>query len=413
MPLLALLMDFAVALGIGTLIGLQREQSGTGILAAGSRTFPLVALLGALCFTYFEPILPVAFGAVVLLAALGYHVRVRDSGDPGLATPIAATLTFLYGAMAMHSDEARLLAVIFGVLTTVVLALKRPLHGLARRISADEARATLLFLVVAFVVLPLLPNRSIDALLGLNPRFVWMMVTLVSAIDLVAYLFVKAFATRRGHFLAGVVGGLVSSTATTVSMSRRTRAQPVMHWLVRIGIVVASAVMLVRMLFEVAAVHPNLLRLVAPPLMLMLAWMVTVVVVWLRRPLDESAEGPLARNPFRLAPALIFGGFFAAVLILTEWLGSSFGDAGIYGAALASGLVDVDAVTLTLARLAAEGNIADSVAATGILLVVASNFLFKIGIILLMGTRRLAGGAAIALGAAPVVAVAVGLAWNL
>ncbi len=408
--LLATLLDLGVALGIGFLIGLQREHAGAGPLAAGSRTFPLVALCGAACREFFPGLLPVALAGVVLLAGLGYWVRVREAGDPGLATSVAATLTFLLGAMAAHSDRAQVVAVIAGVVVTVVLALKEPLHGLARRLSAEEVRATLAFLVIALVVLPLLPNERMDALLGLNPRFIWTMVVFVSAIDLASYLFVRAFATKRGNLMAGVVGGLVSSTAATVSMARRTRLQPDRQALFRIGIVVASIVMLLRMSIEVAVVHPALLAYVAPPLAVVIAWSGLVVMGWLRRPVPADGDGPGPRNPFRLAPALLFGAAFAGILLLTRWLNEGFGAAGIYGAAIVSGLVDVDAVTLSLARLADTGAISGRTASVGVLLVAASNFSFKVGLAFVLGTGRLAAAVASALLAAPVVAAGA-LLW--
>ena len=408
---LELLGDLAIALGIGMLIGLQREQAGKGILAAGSRTFPLVAILGGACQAFLPNLLVVAYGGIVLLAALGYLARVREVGDPGLATPIAACLTFLLGAMVVASDLARLAAIILAVITTVFLAMKEPLHGFARRLSPQDVRATLAFLVIAIVVLPLLPNRELDALLGLNPRFVWTMVVFVAAIDLVAYLFVKVFATKRGNLLAGVVGGLVSSTATTASMSRRARAQPELNSWLAVGIIVASIVMLVRMTLEIAALNPALLVHVGPALAIVCAWCSLVVVMLLRKNPDSNGEGAGPRNPFRLTPALAFGAFFAAVLLVTEWLQHTMGDAGIYVAALVSGLVDVDAMTISLARLESSGTIQPAVASAGILLVAASNFCFKVALMLMVGTRGVAWRAATALVAAPLVAAGA-LAWS-
>lgn len=403
----------AIAFGIGFLVGLQREHAGKGILAAGSRTFPLVAVAGAVGQAFLPGLLPVAYAGVVLLAALGYLVRVREAGDPGLATPVAASLTFLLGAMAVAGGTARLAAVVLGVVVTVVLAMKEPLHGFARRLSPGEIRATLSFLVVAVVVFPLLPDVELRWLGGLNPRFVWTMVVFVAAIDLAAYLFVKLFATRRGHLLAGVVGGLVSSTATTASLARRARGRDDLSDWLAVGIVAASAVMLVRMALEVAALNPRLLAAVGLPLGLLFAWCGLVAAFLLRRrPAtgEDGDHGP--RNPFRLTPALAFGLFFGVVLLVVRWLNEGFGDAGVYGAALVSGLVDVDAVTLSLASLERSGAVETDVAAAGIVLVAASNFLFKVGLVLALGTRRLALRAAAALLAGPVAAVAM-VAWSL
>ena len=399
-----------MAFAIGLLIGLQREQSGQGVLAAGSRTFPLVALAGAVTHAFLPALAVPTLLGVVLLAALGYWIRARETADHGLATPVAAILTFLLGGMAVAGDRPQGIAIALAVLATAVLAMKRPLHGFAKRLSAQEVRAMLTFLVVALVVLPLLPDRPVGALLGLNPRFVWTMVVLVSAIDLAAFLSVRAFATRRGHLLAGVVGGLVSSTAATVSLARRARAQPGTDGLLRIGIVVASLVMVARMLLEVAAVDRSLLPLVAPPLVAVAAWCALVVAVWLRQPLPADGDGPAPRNPFRLTPALLFGAAFAAVLLLTRWLASAYGSAGVLGAAVLSGFVDVDAITLSLSRLSATGDLPPATAAAGIVLVAASNFCFKVGLVAVLGTRRITLSVAVALAAAPVAAAAT-LLW--
>lgn len=406
------LWDLAVALGIGILIGLQREQSGTGILAAGSRTFPLVAVLGAACQAFVPQVLAVAYGGVVLLAALGYLARVREAGDTGLATPIAACLTFLLGAMAAASDVARLAAIILAVVTTVLLAMKEPLHGFARKLSPAEVRATLSFLVIALVVLPLLPNHDARWLLGLNPRFVWTMVVFVAAIDLVAYLFVKAFATKRGNLLAGAVGGLVSSTATTVAMSRRARARPDLGSWLAVGIIVASAVMLLRMTLELGALNRDLLLLAGPWLALLFFWCALVTLLLLRKPAPNSDNGDGPRNPFRLTPALAFGAFFAAVLLATRWLSEAFGDRGVYLAAVVSGFVDVDAVTMSLARLESTGAIGSDAATVAVLLVAASNFCFKILLMLALGNRAVAWRAGLALAAAPLLAVGA-MAWSM
>ncbi|MBI2077743.1 MAG: DUF4010 domain-containing protein [Euryarchaeota archaeon] len=259
------------------------------------------------------------------------------------------------------------------------------------------------FLVIAPVVLPLLPDAPQPLILGLNPRFVWLMVVFIAAIDLAAYLFVRFYGAQRGYLLAGAMGGLVSSTATTVSMSNKTRATPEVHRAAGMAIVVASTIMLGRLLLEVTVVNREILPLLVAPIALMVA--ATVAVAWFvfRGRGAEPVEPPRVRNPFRIMPALVFGLFFAAVILATEWLHARFGASGVYAAALVSGLVDVDAVTLSLSRLAGEDKISQAVAA-GILLVAASNSAFKIGVILLMGTRRLAGSVALCLGGAILVA---------
>ena len=409
-----ILLDLLVALGIGALIGLQRERSADGrAVAAGSRTLPLIALLGGLSQAYFHGLVIAAFIGVLVLATAGYLAKLHLFSDIGLTSPVSTILTFLYGAMAVYSAETRVLAVVFGVLTTVILSLKTPLHGMARRISGEEARATLIFLVVALVILPLLPDEPLDALYGLNLRFAWLMVVFIAGIDLAAYLFVKFVGPRKGIVLTGAIGGMVSSTATTVSVANRTRRQPGLHLLFGLTAVLASAIMMGRVVLEVAVVNPSLVDNLIAPVLLIFLWLAAVSVFLLRKQDGDPGDAPELKNPFRLTPALVFGLFFALVLIATKWLNTEFGSAGVYVAALNSGLVDVDAVTLSLSRLESEGALTETVATSGILIVSASNFVFKIAIVAFLGTRRLVYVAIASLGVAAAIALAFVGAWNL
>lgn len=405
---LALLADLFIALGIGALIGLQREHAGGGNTLAGSRTLPLLALLGALNQAFFPSFLWLGFAAVLVLVAGAYFAKVKLYSDPGLTTAVATLLTFFFGAMVTLSPDARILGVVFGTLTTALLALKPALHAFARRLTTEEVRAMLTFLVIALVVLPLLPNEELDILLGLNPRFVWMMVVFVSGIDLAAYILFKAFGAR-GFLVAGAVGGLVSSTATTVSMSNKTRAVPDLQRFAALAIVLASAIMLVRVLLLVGVVNRRLVPLVLPAIAVMAIILGLGSWVLFRGSRQPAPDGPTVKNPFRLTPALVFGAFFAVILLGTEWSFEEFGALGVYGAALVSGIVDVDAMTISLAQLSHQGKLAASSAAAGILLVSASNFFFKVGIAFFLGTRRLARSAGIALGGAAAAGVAAAL----
>jgi len=207
------------------------------------------------------------------------------------------------------------------------------------------------------VVLPILPDRELDVLYGLNPRFVWLMVGFVTGLSFVSYVLGRVVGAERGIALTGILGGFVSSTATTVSMAERTREAPDLYEISSFSIIVASIVMFPRALLEIAVANPSLLPRVVVPLGAMtgIGILIAGVVYWqsTREPVVETD----LKNPFRLRPALFFGAVFAIVLLVSQSANSWFGDSGIYATAFLSGLADVDAITLTLSALEADGEI--------------------------------------------------------
>lgn len=380
-----------VAAGIGALIGMEREQSLSGGTFAGIRTFPLLALLGALSQLLFADLLTVLIGGVTLLLAVAYAGKIVREGDIGLTTVMAALLTVLIGAATTHSTEGMTLAIIIGGGTTVLLSAKDRIHGFVDRIEAQERRATMKFIVIVLVVLPILPDRSMDALYGLNPRFIWLMVVFVSGISFLAYILSKLFAADRGIAMTGLLGGFVSSTATTVSMSERTETSPELYQICGFSILVAASMMFPRAALEVGVINPALLPTVAVPFAGMtIAGLLMAGLLYYRADITEDISADLS-NPMRLKPALFFGAIFAVVILLSESANAVAGASGIYGTAFISGLADVDAMAITLSKLAAEGAISQQVAATGIIIAAASNTIVKAGIAWIIGTRKLGG----------------------
>jgi len=388
-PLAIDVVRIGIAFGIGALIGMEREQSDSAGTFAGSRTFPLFALLGALAQAYFPAVLPVLLVAVALPLLAAYAGKVLLEGDIGLTTLTAALLTVLLGALAADSPRGAGIAIVVGGLVTVVLSVKDPVHDFAAQIDDRERRASVKFILVVLVIFPLLPDRELDALLGLNPRFVWLMVVLVTGLSFVAYVLGRILGTRRGIAITGILGGFVSSTATTVSMAERASEAPSLYRIAGFATIVASIVMFPRALLEVAVVNPSLLARVAWPLLAMTALGALVAggIYW-RSSSGETVESDV-RNPFRLGPALLFGAVFAAVLLVSEAAHAQIGPSGVYATAFLSGLADVDAITLTLSKLAADGAIGADVAARGIVLGAVANTLVKAGLAWLVGTRRL------------------------
>jgi len=387
--LLPFVARLAIAFGVGALIGLERERSESGGTFAGSRTFPLFALYGALVQAFFPTMLPVAVAAVAVPLTVAYASKVWIEGDIGLTTLTTALLTIVLGALTTHSTLGATVAVVVGGGVTVLLSAKGRIHGLVERVDESEQRATVKFVLVALVVYPLLPGRELDALYGLNPRFVWTMVVLVTGLSFAAYVLSRVVGARRGIAATGVLGGFVSSTATTVSMAEQATDTPSLYGVCAFSTVVAAIVMFPRALVEIAVVNPALMGHVVVPLGTMTAvGAIAAGVVYWRTSTEGGVESDI-ENPFRLTPALFFGAVFAVVLLISEYANAWLGSTGLYATAFLSGLADVDAITLTLSKLAAEGAIDPEVATTGIVVAAVSNTLVKVGIAWVLGTRRL------------------------
>lgn len=399
-----------VAAAVGALIGLEREGSESGGTFAGSRTFPLLALYGALVQSFFPRMVPVALATVFLPLTVAYAAKVTLEGDIGLTTLVAAVLTVVLGAMATHSERGVVLAVVVGGVVTALLSAKDPIHDFAEGVDDDERRATVKFVLVVFVILPLLPDREIAALSGLNPRFVWLMVVFVSGLSFAAYLLSQVLGTERGIAATGMLGGFVSSTATAVSMAEQAAESPALYQVCAFSTVVAATVMFPRAFVEVAVVNPSLLPHVAVPLgaMTAVAAAAGVAVYW-RATATMETEAEI-ENPFRLRPALFFGVVFAVVLLVSEQANAVLGSSGVYATAFVSGLADVDAMTLTLSRLAADGTVSEPVATTGIVIAATANTLVKAGISWVIGTRQLGRIVTVVLAASAATGLALAIA---
>jgi len=398
-PFVEVLFHLFVGVGLGALIGLEREQSESGGTFAGSRTFPLFALYGALVAAFFPTSLSLAIGVLVIPLTVAYAGKIRYEQDIGLTTVMAALLTAILGATAMHSDTGAVVAIIVGGAITVLLSVKDPIHEFANRIEETERLASVKFILVVLVVLPALPNRSLDVLYGLNPRFIWLMVAFVTGLGFVAYVLAQFLSPERSVALTGIIGGFVSSTATTVSMAEKTVQNETLSHVCAFAVVTASIVMFPRALIEVAVINPDLFTSAAVPLGAMtLVGVVAAGTLYWRTTTAETVEPNELKNPFRLRPALLFGVIFAVVLLVSEYAHEWLGTSGVYATAFLSGLADVDAMTITLSKLAAEGTISTEVATTGIVIAAIANTMVKAALAWLLGTDRLGRLVSIVLG---------------
>ncbi len=378
-----------VALGIGFLVGLERERRQEHEIFAGIRTMPLVALTGALLQEYFFSLLLPAFVFLIGLLVVAYAVKIQQF-DIGITTSVATLLTYVYGAMCTRSEQAMLIAIMAGILTAVLLAVKDPLHSFANQLDSEEMYAVLKFLVVVLVILPLLPNESVDYLLGLNPQFVWMMVILVSGIGFGAYILSKVFGARAGIGLSGLLGGMISSTATTVAMARKSVAERDVSSVASLAVVIACLAMFPRMIIEILAVYPELVGPVLIPtlVMMLLGLGPALYLLWVVS--YESPPEVEQKNPFRLKPALIFGALFGVILLVSDYSLEWYGSSGIFVTAAVSGLADVDAITLSVGRLLQSNELDLRTGAQAVVIGAISNTAMKVGLTWIMGRFEIA-----------------------
>ena len=410
MELSLLFQQLGIALGLGLLVGLQRESTASPL--AGVRTFPLVTIFGTLCAwlaqTYGAGLLAAGLLALAALIAIGKLLE-RERQDPGLTTETALLLMFGVGAY-LHTGQ-RAIAIAIGGGIAALLQFKGELHGLVARLGANELKAIMQFVLISLVILPILPNRAYGPYAVLNPRNIWLMVVLIVGINLGGYIVYKFFGQRAGIVLGGILGGLISSTATTVSYARRTRSAPESAGLAAIVIIIASTVVFARLLLEVGVVAPAFLAAAAPPLGLMCALLAVLsAALWLRHR-QTPAELPEQGNPTELKSALVFGCLYAVILLAVAAVQERSGSGGLYLVAALSGLTDVDAITLSTAALVKAERLT---AATGwrvILVAALSNLLFKYGVIVALGHRRLWLPLAGAYGLALVAGCALLIAW--
>ena len=390
------LLNFASALAAGLLIGAERgwqsRNDDDRQLVAGIRTFALSALLGGFALLLGERFGVVAwaviFASFAALVIASYFGELQRTGDMGLTSEVAMLITFLLGSLAVAGHPP--LAAAGAVAVALLLSLKRVLHGALQQLSEEELSGTLKLLFISLVLLPALPNQGYGPWQAFNPYVIWWMVVLIAAIGFAAYIAIRLVGTRHGLLITALLGGIVSSTAMTVTLARLAEGRR-LNALLACGLLATSALMFPRVLLEVGLVNPGLLPQLTWPLLG--ATLIYAGGAWLyyRRAdteVADSADAPL-KNPFELAPALRFAALLALILLLVEAAQAWFGDRGVYAVALLSGLADVDAITLSLAR-SAQGELGNEVAVRGIFLAALSNSLVKAFLVLLIGGRALA-----------------------
>ena len=408
-----LIQRMAVALAIGLVIGIERgwqqREEAEGARAVGLRTYALAGLLGG------------AWGAIARgtgdwgVVALGlafmtfagaivvFRLRELEHDKTfGATTVVAAMIAFALGAMAVVGDQV--VAAAAGVAAAVLLVLKTVLHTWLKKLTWEELRAGLILLAMTVVLLPVLPDREISTWFPLNPREVWLLTILIAGLSFAGYVAIRIAGPQLGVLVSGIAGGLVSSTATTINMARLARQHAERTRLFAAAILLSSAVMMLRVIFLVGVVNASLLQLIVPPLVLAVLAQVFLggaLGNWARS--EETVDQPLVlKNPFDLGVVLSFGALLAVIMMLTKLLAEWAGASGAFALAAISGTFDVDAISLSLARLV-PSELDANTAAYAILIAVTANSMTKIALAWTTGGAALgklfAGGVAAALAA--------------
>lgn len=390
---------FGAALFIGVLVGLQREADSDRAadrsrkMFAGVRTFALLGLVGCTAAFVADQLgLPWAFIGIFLpLGALiiAAYIITGSHGSVGMTTEVAAFIVVLAGALCFWDQLA--LAVALGVITTALLSFKLELHGFAARLTRDDIVASLKFAIITAIILPILPNQSFAGppFDVLNPYKIWLMVVLISGISFLGYVLIKLVGSRQGIGLTGLLGGLVSSTAVTLSFSQRSQKESELAKPFALAILIAWTIMFGRVLVEVVVTNRPLLSVVWLPITVAgLAGLLYGAYLYFA-PRSGEAGGVAVSNPFELGPAITFGLLYGVILLAARAAQFYFGDTGVYLSSILSGLADVDAITLSMAELSRSGNLELPTAARAIVLATMSNTVVKGGIVLSSGSAAL------------------------
>ncbi len=406
-------LELLVSLAVGLLIGMEREwrqqrDADEPDEHAGLRTFGLFGLLGGIAGLFEQNAAWLV--AAALLAVAAVLIAQRRKGEANLpledvTTLAAALVTTMLGALATIGMPQ--LAATAAVVIVVLLHLKPTLHRWIGALSKDELRAVLRLLVISLVILPVLPDQGYGPYEALNPRKIWFYVVLISTLSFVGYLAIRVLGPKRGYLATGLFGGMVSSTATTAALARLAKQDQKSVAPLAAGIALANGVSVLRMLVIVVAIYPPLAMAAAWPLgCFALVAVACALLLWRFQTGRGKGKAMEIANPFGIGPAIKLAAILTTVQLLAAFLEDRYGQAGLQGLAAIAGLVDADAISLTVARTAAGGAEIGS-ALTALLIAVLANAVFKSVLLFSAGGKIAVWG----IGALALMCSAAGIAW--
>ena len=374
-------IQLGIAIANGFIIGLERgwqgRESEEGSRVAGLRTFGLIGLLGGLWGLLGADqgvwLTALAFVALTALLIVAHVLSIKKTGDYGITTIVAALIAFALGALA--ANGLLHIAVAGAIVTAIILSLKTLLHSWLRLIDYDELSAILKLALIWIVILPLMPDQGYGPWQAINPYQIWWMVVLIAGISFAGYMAIKIVGSRKGLLITGFLGGLISSTAATINLSKLAQKKTRIP-VICAAILLAETIMFPRMLLEIAVVNRVLLLPALLPIGVMSVVMLAGVAMMWRIKEDSSSDELPVTNPFQIKMALQFGLLLALVMFLSRAFQAWLGETGIYLVSLISGVADVDAITLSLASMAGN-ELEEETAVRGIVIAAIANTLFK------------------------------------
>jgi uncharacterized membrane protein (DUF4010 family) len=383
-----------VATGIGCIIGLEREytsMSNNQTVFAGVRTFAMVGLFGFLSaflsFYFTHWVVVGGLLGTIMVVLVSYWISARK-GEIGVTTEFTTLLTFLLGCLTLLGFVEASLAIT--VIVLVLLSLKAPLKNIIGRITNKEMYAFVKFVVLALLIFPFLPNQTFGYYDVFNPRELGLVILLTSGLGFLGYLLMKFLGGNRGVLLTGIVGGLVSSTVVTWIFSRKSKEAPELARICTVAIIAASTIMVVRVVVWVMIFNKALLSGLLVPMLLLFITSLGIALYYYRE--QESlpqvkTDFPLG-EPLELREAILFGLLYTGILLLVSYANDRFGEEGIFLSSAIASLTDIDAITISMSKLAGD-KIGLLTAQNAILLATLSNTIVKIGIALWIGSNSL------------------------
>ncbi|HPS57735.1 MAG TPA: MgtC/SapB family protein [Spirochaetota bacterium] len=422
---ISIIQPFIISLLLGALMGFERSvttarsEDPDGDIIGGIRTYSLISLFGCISMfidrNYRPGFLLVSMAAVVLLALAVYAISFYKFNERGLTTEVSILICYTVGVLV--SQGMFILSASITVIVVLVLYLKRYMETLSGRITPEDMLAVIKFAIVSLVILPLF-NPSVEVVLGsvagglkvykmypgleslvlFNPRNVWLMVVLISGIGFTGYVLIKILGSRKGIGLTGLLGGLVSSTATTLTFAKRSLTENRLALSCSLAVLLACSTMFPRVLVEVAIINSSLLPGLAVTLGTMAAaGFVLCFIIWRITGKEKTEDVPLA-NPFSIMPAVKFGLLYAAIVLITRFISITAGDSGVYIVSVLSGMTDVDAITLTMSNLSKNSPERMHQATVAITLAAFSNTILKFIMAFAIGSRNFRKGIAAGFG---------------
>ena len=391
---LIILEKVFTSLAIGLIIGFEREiaqDKVDRVKFAGLRTFALTGLIGGLSayMTGRVSLIPLmALFSLTVLIAIAYYRSTGIDRKLGVTTEISLILTFFLGWLAFYDAST---AVILAIIITSMLAFKKQLHDFTHRVPKDEFYDSLKFALIALVILPLLPNRTIGPLDVFNPYEVWMVVVFISGIGFAGYFMVKWFGARSGMALTGIVGGMASSTAVTTTMASRTRESGGLEMSAMVASTLANVIMLLRVMLLAGVLYPAILYFIYIPMGVMFVTGILVAsYFYIKERAVPQGETIRLKSPFSIMPAITFAALITIILFVSKLASVYLGSYGLYATAVFAGLADVDAITVSVSQLASKGITDPIVAVTAIMIAVFVNLAIRIIYAYYFGTKKFA-----------------------